>query len=759
MPSRHFSWLHFTDFQFAKQPGPAYEFARRALFDDLRQLHDKLGPWHAVFVTGDLVFSGQPEEYGRVTDELNALHEHLRILGSEPVLYSVPGNHDVDRETLTKSDVDLMLYLGESPQRVAQLQDPASSYRGSVATAFGPYVDWAESWTLEAQAKKGGVAGDFSAVARGEGCEVGIVGLNSAFVQLDDGDYYGRLALDLSQLMSVCGGDWDDWFGQRDAALLLTHHSPGWLNLSSRVNLYSKIAPIGRFASHLCGGFEHSSLWYHQGPTVPGQLLLQCRPFTDRTEPGYVAGTISLNGSAPSVTVWPRVLKKSADQFRPDLSYARDLTEGDSFIVEHSSRRQEPRKLYVPAEHGATIPEPPVILEYLELRNFRCFERLLIPLDQPSGLPGHWTCIVGINGAGKSSILEALCLSLLGQPTIIELGGVRLDRMRRKVDEERFDAQLRLWLRDGDERHYLELRIDDLASKSRSPSVEMPEETLKYWHRLRSKLLGAYGATRNLADYRDTRHINLSADLRRLMTMFDPLSQLATTDVLLESQKGNDVVYELLASLVERVFGDEIQVVRRDGKLEFQLEEATVDALNLPDGYRSSIAWLADICATWVEKNPDAASQADPAAIEGIVLIDEVALHLHPALQREIVPRLRAALPRVQWVVSTHSPLVLSGFDSREIVALDREEPDGIRQLDRQIIGFSTDEIVNWLMETPTSSAAMERVLAQQEDENDAQEAIIGQMLRTSPDRSEGEAQSALEDFKRRLARFENDVS
>jgi predicted ATP-binding protein involved in virulence len=151
--------------------------------------------------------------------------------------------------------------------------------------------------------------------------------------------------------------------------------------------------------------------------------------------------------------------------------------------------------------------------------------------------------------------------------------------------------------------------------------------------------------------------------------------------------------------------------------------------------------------------------QADPAAIEGIVLIDEVALHLHPALQREIVPRLRAALPRVQWVVSTHSPLVLSGFDSREIVALDREEPDGIRQLDRQIIGFSTDEIVNWLMETPTSSAAMERVLAQQEDENDAQEAIIGQMLRTSPDRSEGEAQSALEDFKRRLARFENDVS
>jgi hypothetical protein len=56
-------------------------------------------------------------------------------------------------------------------------------------------------------------------------------------------------------------------------------------------------------------------------------------------------------------------------------------------------------------------------------------------------------------------------------------------------------------------------------------------------------------------------------------------------------------------------------------------------------------------------------------------------------------------LPRVQWVVSTHSPLILSCFDSAEIVALDRSEPGGIRFLDRQILGFSTDEIYQLLLD------------------------------------------------------------
>ena len=108
---------------------------------------------------------------------------------------------------------------------------------------------------------------------------------------------------------------------------------------------------------------------------------------------------------------------------------------------------------------------------------------------------------------------------------------------------------------------------------------------------------------------------------------------------------------------------------------------------------------MADLCAAWCEKFPERARKGRPQDIDALVLIDEIDLHLHPSLQRILVPRLRETLPRVQWVVSTHSPLILSCFDSAEIVALDRTEPGGIRFLDRQILGFSTDEIYQLLLD------------------------------------------------------------
>jgi predicted ATP-binding protein involved in virulence len=55
-----------------------------------------------------------------------------------------------------------------------------------------------------------------------------------------------------------------------------------------------------------------------------------------------------------------------------------------------------------------------------------------------------------------------------------------------------------------------------------------------------------------------------------------------------------------------------------------------------------------------------------------VVVIDDVELHQEPAVQRGIVPALREALPRVQWVVATASSLVASGCEANEVVALRR---------------------------------------------------------------------------------------
>jgi hypothetical protein len=172
-----------------------------------------------------------------------------------------------------------------------------------------------------------------------------------------------------------------------------------------------------------------------------------------------------------------------------------------------------------------------------------------------------------------------------------------------------------------------------------------------------------------------------------------------------------------------------------------------IEATDLPDGFRSSTAWLVDLCATWCSRRPEAAATGDPASIEAIVLIDEIDLHLHPAMQRELVPRLRKALPKVQWIVTTHSPLVLANFDSNEIVALDRDRAGHIRPLDRQIISFSSDQIYEWLMGARPTGAAMDQILLESANTDTAKQ-DMAERMRVSPEFTHEFARAQVSEFR-----------
>jgi predicted ATP-binding protein involved in virulence len=89
----------------------------------------------------------------------------------------------------------------------------------------------------------------------------------------------------------------------------------------------------------------------------------------------------------------------------------------------------------------------------------------------------------------------------------------------------------------------------------------------------------------------------------------------------------------------------------------------------LSDGYKIVLAMVADIAARMAEANPD---KADVLNTPGIVLIDEVDLHLHPKWQRTIIRQLTQTFPNVQFVVSTHSPIIVVGAsDIAQVVQLD----------------------------------------------------------------------------------------
>lgn len=84
----------------------------------------------------------------------------------------------------------------------------------------------------------------------------------------------------------------------------------------------------------------------------------------------------------------------------------------------------------------------------------------------------------------------------------------------------------------------------------------------------------------------------------------------------------------------------------------------------LSDGYHAFIALTADIARRAVMLNQFDGTNA-PNRVEGVVLIDEIDRHLHPRWQRVALPRLRNAFPKLQFIITTHSPQVLSSVENR----------------------------------------------------------------------------------------------
>jgi predicted ATP-binding protein involved in virulence len=91
----------------------------------------------------------------------------------------------------------------------------------------------------------------------------------------------------------------------------------------------------------------------------------------------------------------------------------------------------------------------------------------------------------------------------------------------------------------------------------------------------------------------------------------------------------------------------------------------------LSDGYRNTIGLAADIAYRCIQLNPHLGENA-VVDTPGIVLIDELDLHLHPNWQRHVVADLKNAFPNIQFVATTHSPFIVQSLEADELINLDK---------------------------------------------------------------------------------------
>jgi len=122
----------------------------------------------------------------------------------------------------------------------------------------------------------------------------------------------------------------------------------------------------------------------------------------------------------------------------------------------------------------------------------------------------------------------------------------------------------------------------------------------------------------------------------------------------------------------------------------------------LSDGIRNIVALAADIAYRCVKLNPHLGIAA-PRKSTGVVLIDEVDMHLHPAWQQTVVPDLLDAFPRIQFVMTTHSPQVISSVKAHCIRVLQTVTDQGGRRItvdnvDQQTQGVASSQVLAYVM-------------------------------------------------------------
>jgi len=181
----------------------------------------------------------------------------------------------------------------------------------------------------------------------------------------------------------------------------------------------------------------------------------------------------------------------------------------------------------------------------------------------------------------------------------------------------------------------------------------------------------------------------------RLRSLFDPLHlPLGTrfSDTLATSFGGDrarEYAKCLRSALVTRLHTPRLDNIELRGKggahnqvnliesrfvMKVGSEELRLPAIWLSQGYQALISLVADIIGNvWLE----AGEAVELDDMEGIVLVDELDLHLHPTWQTEIVAGLKRTFPRMQFIVTTHSPLVLAGCKADEVWMLKQDQATG----------------------------------------------------------------------------------
>lgn len=345
----------------------------------------------------------------------------------------------------------------------------------------------------------------------------------------------------------------------------------------------------------------------------------------------------------------------------------------------------------------------------LTIKNYRAFGE-----EKHFSFQPNLTIIAGVNGRGKTAILEGIALllsRLLPKISPAKSG----QRKITELDIHGAAEDTHLFIKVNCAGIPLEYALDYNRSlkKATTTSISLP---------VRRKIANAYGDpsraddqaplvvyyTTDRAGYRFPKAIpqivpagqamayngalfNRTVDYKDFMARYRvTLSHTEETQPSSSFFFGQNVIQAVDRAIEFFLEGfSNLRVVEHPTRLLVDKNGEVLDIRQLSDGERSFIAMVCDLSRRLALANPELNTPLEGA---GVVLIDEIELHLHPKWQLEVAEKLRTIFPNIQFIMTTHSPFIIQTAREGEVQTLDSN-------LMIDPFGKSLEEVARYVMD------------------------------------------------------------
>ncbi|MBD2137847.1 AAA family ATPase [Anabaena sp. FACHB-1237] len=358
-------------------------------------------------------------------------------------------------------------------------------------------------------------------------------------------------------------------------------------------------------------------------------------------------------------------------------------------------------------------------VKQLKMQSFRGIGDLIIDFDEKEP-----TVFIGINGVGKSSILDCLAILLSRFSSAIQhsiASGRLFTEEDIKNDKHETHNEI---ITDCESQKFTWSLTKVKKGRIKDTSTNLSEinkiaENIK--HQLSSSeeynlpVILYYSTNRAVLDIPlkirkqhsftqiDTYENALTGQGSEFRIFFewfrkqeDLEHELRLENNLNYRDKELEAVRQAISSLIPNF--TKLRVRRSPLRMTLQKDGEELIVNQLSDGEKCLLAMVGDLARRLAIANP---GLENPLHGYGVVLIDEIELHLHPKWQREIIPALTRTFPHCQFIVTTHSPQVISQVKPQGIYILEKTNDGIIAKRPQSSYGRDSNQILEDLMDVP----------------------------------------------------------